>query len=182
LWDVRGLRPREVKGPIDVEQAFRDLGDEDPKKAHQAIRRLASDPKRAVPYLAKSLQPAFHEARRSSSQLIEDLGADAFEARQGASAALAKLDEGVGPRLRGSLLAKDVSLELRHRANKLIAQIEASEPTEEQRRSCRAVAALERMNTDAARRLLRRLTAGRGDAQLTLDAGASLGRLARDRP
>src|SRR5262249_27204237 len=116
LWDVRGMRPRETKGGIDVEQAYRELGDEDPKKAHQAIRQLASDPKRAVPHLAKSLRPAFHDVRRPASQLIEDLGADDFEVRQGASAALAKLDEGVVPRLRGALLAKDVSLELRHRA------------------------------------------------------------------
>jgi WD40 repeat protein len=181
LWDVRAVRPREPKGALDLDRAYRDLGDDDPKKAHQAIRHLASDPKRAVPYLAKRLEPAFPDERRSYAELIEELGDDDFEVRQRASAALAKLGLGVVARLRASLAA-DVSAEVRHRATRLIDQIEAGEPTQEQRRLCRAVAALERMDTLAARALLRRLTGGHADAHLTREADSALRRMALARP
>src|SRR5262249_44333798 len=117
----------------------------------------------------------------STAQLIADLGDDNFDVRQRASTDLAALGEGVVPHLRVALADKGTPLEARKRIQKLLVPIDANELTEAQRRSLRAVAALERIGTDEARRILRRLSAGQPDAQLTLEAESSLRRLDRSR-
>jgi hypothetical protein len=73
-------------------------------------------------------------------------------------------------------------LELRHRVGRLLRRLEANELTEDQRRRFRAVAALERADTPAARLLLRKLSGGHPDAALTYEADSSLRRLVRKRP
>jgi WD40 repeat protein len=182
IWDVGGPPSPEKQGRTDLDRAYRHLGDEDPQKAHQAIRRLAADPRQSVPYLAKRLRVDFPDERRSYSRLIEELDDDDFEVRQNADATLAKLGRGVAARLRATLAEGKVSLEVRRSTARLLRQIDDSEPTEEQRRHHRAVAALEQMDDDAARRLLLRLAGGHPDAELTRDADASLRRLASRRP
>jgi WD40 repeat protein len=181
IWDVRGIRLREPGGRTDLDTAYKELGDDDPKKAYRAIRRLAADPGRSVAYLGKRVPPALGYHWPPVARLLTDLDAEEFDVREQASLNLAELGKSVAPALRAALADKNTPLEARKRVQKLLDQIDRNELTEAQRRSLRAVAALERIGTDEARRILRRISAGHPDAQLTQEAESSLLRLARSR-
>lgn len=181
IWDLRSVRLVAPKGPVDLDAAFEDLGAAYPKKAYRAIHLLAADPRRSIAYLGGCLKPVLGTAWPSTAQLIEDLDDDEFEVRQRASSFLAQIGAGVAPRLRAVLAEKGASPEVRLRAHKLLLQMEKTGLTEGQRRSLRAVAALERIGTEDAQRLLRRISAGHPEAELTREAEESLRRLALQR-
>jgi hypothetical protein len=178
IWDLRAVRPARPEGEIDWDAAFEDVGSADPKKAYHALRLIAANPRRSVARLGKHLEPTLGYHWPSTVRLIADLDDDDFDVREKASETLAKLGAGVVPRLQDALADKRTTPEVRKRAWKLLKRIEASELTEAQRRAHRAVAALERIGSDDAMRLLRRISAGHPDAALTRDADESLRRLA----
>ena len=87
------------------------------------------------------------------------------------------LGQAAGSALRETL-AGDPPLEPRLRLKELLARTAVPGPGEELR-GVRAVAALERTATPAARRLLQRLATGAPEARLTAEAKASFGRFAQ---
>src|SRR5262249_27580426 len=142
LWDLRGVGPREPARRADLAEAYRDLGAEDPRKAFRAVRVLAADPGRSVPYLEKRVEAVPGYGGRCGTQLIADLDADKFQIRERARVALTLFGEGVQAQLRAAFTRKGVSLELRERVGRLIRRLEANDLTEDQRRRFRVIAAL----------------------------------------
>jgi WD40 repeat protein len=181
LWDLRNrFGPRQA-ADVDFPRAWRDLGSKDPRRAYQALRLLAGDPTRSVAHLARRLPPASREYERRLKRLVAELDADDFATRQRASADLARAGGAAEPLLRAALAGKP-SLELNHRAEQLLRQLQSIEPDEDELRHQRAVAALERIDSAAARSVLLRLAGGVPTAPLTRDAAESLRRMVRKRP
>jgi hypothetical protein len=177
LWDVPApARAAERRlGDKEKDQLWADLAGADAARAFRAVRVLTASPRQAVALLAERLRPA--PAGRVA-RLIAELDADSFEARQAASAALARLGQETEPALRAALKGNP-SAEVRRRARELLRALPEGprRPTAEELRASRAVQVLERIGTPEARRLLGALAKGAAEARLTHEATAALGRL-----
>jgi RNA polymerase sigma factor (sigma-70 family) len=181
VWDVcsprQGAQLLSARlGPGELGSLWADLGGRDAGKAYEALCTLAALPGQALPFLRKQLQPASDEAR--IAQLIGELNGNTFTVREKARVELEKLGELAEPALR-SVLAKKPSLEVRVRAERLLARLEGKPLSEASLRELRAVELLERIGTREARQVLERLAKGAEGARLTEEAQASLQRLAR---
>jgi RNA polymerase sigma factor (sigma-70 family) len=184
VWDLTGYaipdgnRP-ETLSPARLEECWADLLSPDAAKPYRAIRTLAADPGRAVPFLAKRAQPAQPVDAARLDRLVAALDAETFREREKAEAeltesglaaaepALQKLRDGSGP------------AEGKRRAGALLERLAA-----ERLRLRRALTALEYCNTPDARRALEVLANGAPEAQQTSEARAALTRLRQltDRP
>lgn len=180
IWDVAAaFQPapaRAVKlSEKDLEARWADLASDQGEKAYQAGWDLAAAPAQAVPLLAKHLAPVKAAGEKELAKLIADLEDDDFETRTRANEALAKLGEVAEAALRKALAtAKDVDLKLR--LNVLLGNLKAAAPPSETLRTLRAVQVLERAGTPAARKLLKALAGGAGEALLTREAKRALER------
>lgn len=117
---------------------------------------------------------------RTISQLVADLDSDRFETRQHASEQLEKLAELAEPALHRALQDKP-PLERRQRIDQLLEKlaVQRDTPSPERLRMLRALEALEQMQTPDARRALEEYAKGAAAADLTQEANAALGRLAK---
>src|SRR5262249_21291175 len=106
------------------------------------MRDLAASPVQAVELLGRSLNPADKGRAQRIAQLVRDLDADSFVQRERASAGLQKMGEEAVEELRAALEGKP-SLEVRRRAEALLARIKAKGPSPERLRGLRAVQVLE---------------------------------------
>jgi RNA polymerase sigma factor (sigma-70 family) len=179
VWDGtrRPAAPRQAPSAEDLLDCWNTLAKEDAAQAWQAIRSLAAAPEQSVPYLGGRLMPVPDAEAARIRKLIADLDAPQFAERQRASDALEALGEAAADALRRALEAKP-ALDVRQRLERLLKKLEGAAPSPALLRVLRAVEALEMANTDAARRLLKRLAAGAEGAPLTKAARASLQRLA----
>jgi RNA polymerase sigma factor (sigma-70 family) len=180
VWDVTGMRnrgrlPAPRLTPRELEALWADLLDQDASRAYQAVWRLASAPAQAVGFLDTRLRPVPSAGAQRIARLIGELDSDEFQVRERASAELRDLGEAVVPALRKAL-ASQPSLEVRLRIERLLRRLKGP-PSAEWLRSTRAVRALEHSGTPEARRLLRALAEGAGEARLTREAKAALARL-----
>jgi WD40 repeat protein len=179
VWDLRDLPKRPARPrPGELASAWIDLGSDEPARAYRAIRLLATDPLRAVPYLGKRVRPVPHDEPKRLSRLVADLDGDEFATREKASAALARAGRSAEPYLRAALKSTP-SAEQQKRIVELLRKLAIYGFTEDERRAFRAVAVLERIGSDAARTILLRLAGGAPAFRLTQDANASLRRLLR---
>jgi WD40 repeat protein len=183
LWRVKGGADGQATAPIqpgekELAAWWRDLAGEDGFRACLAVRRLADAPDRAVPWLAARLRP-LAAAEPAVVRLVRDLGAPRYAVRARAARELTRLGDRAGPGLRQALAGRP-TLEVRRRLEKLLVRLEETAYPPERLQAVRAVVALERAGTPAARALLRELVRGAGDARLTRAAGEALARL--DRP
>src|SRR5262249_1751336 len=153
------------------------LGGDDAAAAHRKVWELVGSPEGALAVLGERLKPVPPLARRLD-QLIADLDSRRFPVRQKATAELAQLGSLATPALTRAL-EKQPSLERRRRIELLLAKVREAGFAPEQLRALRAVEVLEHIGTEAARAILQRLTDGEPEALLTLEARASLERLAR---
>jgi WD40 repeat protein len=184
LWDssaFRRLPPTNPGSPLNPARAWRDLGSNDPGRAYRAIRLLTRDPARAVRHIALRLTPVSHAEANRLKRLVADLDADDFAVRQRASAELTKAGSTAQPFLRAALAGKP-SLELHHRAERLLLRLQSAGLDEKELRVRRAVVVLERIDSAAARQVLLQLAGGAPWAPLTQDAADSLRRMVRRRP
>ena len=113
------------------------------------------------------------ELRRIAG-LVANLDSSDFAVREKAAADLVNLGESAKTGLRQALAARP-SLEVRRRIESVLHKLE----TTQNLRNTRATEMLELMNTAEARELLQSLAAGSPEAHLTLEAKASLERLAK---
>ncbi len=161
--------------PLRLEACWKELGGGDAGAAYRAVRELAADPDRSVPFLRSHLRPAASADAARVAKLFADLDADAFEVRTRAQDVLEELGDAAEPALR-KLRDGSPSAEARKRAERLLEKIADSS---EWPRTRRAIAALEYAATPEARRTLEALAGGTPGMRTTDEARAALGHLTK---
>lgn len=177
LWDVTGQalcpkRPTEKELPA----LWEDLGG-DAAKAYRAQCRLLTSAD-APAFLLKCLVAArpIPDERRIA-RLVADLDSRNFGTRKAAAKELERLGRQVEGALRAAVKG-DSSIELKRRAEQLLARLEEEAPSADSLRAWRAVAALERTSGTAARRALKELAKGPEEDEAAALARAALKRQA----
>jgi hypothetical protein len=184
VWDVAGTSWAKPAGlrrwsAEEADALWADLAAPDAKKADRAGWELATAPAQAARILGERLRPATvldAAMRRRIGQLLADLDAEVFGTREEATRALAEIGESAEPLLR-ERLAAGLSAEARRRIERVLEK--RGEASGERLRASRALEALEHAGGPQARKVLEGLAGGGQGAWLTLEARASLARLAR---
>jgi hypothetical protein len=175
LWDIlpaeRSGEPAGKLGQAEMDALWADLASLDAPKAYRAIGKLAAAPEQAVPLLKKRLKAEVTTDHKRISELITDLDDAQFAAREKAGRELEKLGVDAEPALRKAL--GHPSAEVRLRAQSLLDQLKRAEGL----RNSRAIEALERVSSKAARELLDTLGKRVPGARLSEDAEAAFQRL-----
>jgi hypothetical protein len=174
--ELRGTKPERL-----TDERLRVLWDrlasEDAVSAHEAILELAAVPNDAVPFLKTSLHPVKPSDAKLVAKLIEDLDSDNFQTRERASRELEKLADLARAALQKA--ATDASsVEVQRRAQALLKGTDFP-LSSEILRQVRAVEALERSASPAAKLSLQELAKGATGARLTEQARSALERLER---
>jgi hypothetical protein len=130
-----------------------------------------------VTLLGKELKPVSAIEDKQIAGLLDDLNSDDFKVRERATEALAKISEQALPAMKKAV-GGPLPLEARKRLERLLEQItgRTSAPL---MRGLRAVEVLEHSGTSESKQILLAVAGGAPQAQLTLEAKASLQRLAR---
>jgi RNA polymerase sigma factor (sigma-70 family) len=156
-----------------LEALWADLESDDRAKAWRAAFTLAAAPKDALLLFKGRLKPVTADADRLA-KLIRDLDNDEFDVRERASKELKEAGEVAVPLLRKAM-ENTTSVEARRRMAELLEGRKG--PSSAWLRSARAVAVLETIGGDDARKLLEGLAKGQADALPTRAAKAALDRL-----
>ena len=119
VWDLTYAAAQKPLSPQEISDFWDDLADDDAVPAYKAIRSLAGNPARTVPYLADRLRPIPVVEDKTIAGLIANLGSDAFAVRENATKELERLDEVADPACR-TAVKEPVSLEVRRRLEALI--------------------------------------------------------------
>ncbi len=174
LWDLTlGESSRAPADEAALERLWEDLKGE-ASAAYRAQWRLVTAAKAAVPFLARRLRPVAAPDPKRLAELVRDLADERFDTRTRAEAGLSELGDLAEPALRAALPTAK-GLEARRRIEALLKRVSAFSP--ERLAELRAVEALERIASPAARALLGELAGGYAGASLTRAAGESLRRL-----
>jgi WD40 repeat protein len=162
VWDI---------GLVRLDLAWRELSQGGPP-AHQP-----ADAARTIAFLKDKLTQAATAEKRVSA-LLADLDADAFDAREKATAALKELGPSAEPALRDALL-KPVSAEVRSRIQQILSGFGPRRPgdSDEGERLRLALKWLEAIGTPAARQAVRELSQGDAKLMVTRLAREALERL-----
>jgi WD40 repeat protein len=186
LWDLSGPavggpeRPQRLT-PADLGRCWKALQDPEAAAAYRAVRALAADPARSVPFLKEHLPPVKAVEPDKLKKLLADLNADGFKVREQAEAEILRLGDAAESALR-KLRFGEAEAEARERVARILETLTSSP---ERLRLYRAVAALEYAATPESRRVLEELANGAPDTRLTNEARATVDRLkglAADRP
>jgi WD40 repeat protein len=182
LWDLSGLGrsgsiqlytlPRQS-----LEKHWTDLALNG--KPYDAVHYLLGDPEQTVPFLKDKLGGIEAEDAKRVRKWIAQLEDAEFEARENATAELAKLGKLAEPSLRDALGGTS-SADLRRRLKELLEK--AKEPSSlppDFQRALKALEVLELLDSPAARRVLEELAKKNPDAWLGREAKAALDRAAK---
>jgi RNA polymerase sigma factor (sigma-70 family) len=178
VWDLGRLLRQKGKGPESREDAWNDLGADDAATAWRAVCRLAED-EGATKFLGERLGAVRAPDAAKVNALIRRLDADDFIQRDEATAELkgmALLAEGL---LRKALQGTPTP-EAKRRLEEVLEAAAASR-TADGRRLVRAVAALERIGSPAARTELEGLRSRLPQTELDAEAAEALTRLTQRR-
>lgn len=178
LWDVTGRMLRPDKPGAKELPALWDALSGDAAKGYQAQCRLIAFAD-APAFLLERLvaaRPITDEKR--VAQLVANLESASFKTREAAAKELERLGRQAEGALRAAVNGQS-TLELKRRAEQLLARLEEEAPSVDSLRVRRAVAALERMGEPAARRALVALAKGPENDESAALARAVLKRLAR---
>jgi WD40 repeat protein len=179
VWDVPAeARPVPEKAKDlatkELDGLWADLAD-DPPKACPAIRALCRSPGQAIPSLTDHLKPAQEVDPKEVQRLLAALNSDQFETREKAAKELSKIAEQIEPALRKALDGKP-SEEVRRQVKDLL-DLPRAVPSGESLRALRAIQVLERIGTEQAREVLKKVAAGAEGARETKEAREALERL-----
>jgi hypothetical protein len=181
VWDMKPSPGGRAGGgkptAADLDAAWTNLADTDAAFSFEAIRRLAAWREDAVPLLQRHLRPVEEIPPERLRRLLAELDSEEFAVRERAERELRSMPETVAPPLRKALSGQP-SREVARRVERILPDIEGTVPCGDRVRSLRGVEVLEIIGTAEARKVLEALAAGSPKAQLTLEAKASLGRLA----
>lgn len=173
LWDVSGVRAKVTVPNITADGLWTDLADEAPK-AYLAVVALSAQGDKGVSLLRERLKPAASIDPKRTDQLLTDLESPQFAVRDKANVELTALFERAEPALRARLKTT-TSAEARKVISQLLEKLDSGWLNHAERlREVRAIEALERMESPAARRLLEELVKGDPAARLTREAQAAL--------
>jgi hypothetical protein len=177
IWDVFASEGIREGRPAAL---WEDLKDDFAQWAHLAVSGMIAAGEEAVTFLEGKLRPTQGPKAEELSRLIVELDSDEFAVRQRASKRLAKAGEAARTALERARSDKP-TLEVRRRIDALLASLDELRPNgflrdPETLRRLRAVTVLAHIDTQAARRLLRRLSDG-GDDSFTNEVKAALKRL-----
>jgi WD40 repeat protein len=183
IWDLKTLaqdrqQPKKKISGYQLQRLWEDLGYWHAGKSELAVDTLVDVPEAAIDLCKKHLAPIPHA---DVGKLIADLDAEQSATRQAAAMQLARLEFAAQAPLQKTLQAKP-TLELRQRAEELLAVLDRYQKPQEWIRSWRAVRVLERVGTPDACQLLEKLAGGAPGARLTQEAQAALKRLKRKPP
>jgi WD40 repeat protein len=182
LWDwARACGLHSAPTRLDrnrLAQLWDELALADPLGAYPAIAALVGDPEQAVPFLRRRLQPVSEAQCRPVRRLLAELDSDDFAVREKATTALRELHADWLP-LFDEVLCRRPSLEVHRRLERLLAEPIKTRWSPDMLRRLRAVQALERIGTPAARPVLRAVATGLPASRLTQEAQFSLQRLAK---
>jgi WD40 repeat protein len=180
VWDVatiqKARKPKTLEAQ-DAKQVWADLGADAPK-AFAARAVLVESPENAVSLFKERLKPAQRADSRQVRRLIANLDSDGFATRDEAQNELEEIGEAALDALRQAL-ANRLSPDARSRIETLILILRGPVTRQEVLRALRAVAVLEDIATPEARELLQKLAKGAPGSRLTVEAKASLERLAK---
>jgi WD40 repeat protein len=182
-WDVTGWMGAPAAAPVlaaDMEKLWGRLAHPDVAAAHRALWDMVASPTSCVALLRERVRAVEVVPQARLAALVTNLDSNRFAAREEAARELEKLGEVAVPALKAAL-AQRPSLELKTRAERLLSLIDTPAPPPQRLRLGRALAILEQIGSEAAREVLLRLAAGAEDAWLTLEARASVQRLAKRR-
>ncbi|HLN33227.1 MAG TPA: sigma-70 family RNA polymerase sigma factor [Gemmataceae bacterium] len=179
VWDLTGgqraqATPDHALSAPDPDTCWTKLASSDAATAFDAMRKLARDPAKVVPFLATRLRAITPADAALVRRLVAELGSDQFRLREQAAAELAKLGELALPSCREAL-AVQPSAEVRRRLEGILQTPRSL--SADQLRNLRAIELLEWIDTPEARRLMERIAQGASEARLTQEAKASLERL-----
>jgi WD40 repeat protein len=183
IFDLLALVPDGalVKQPVTPdarEKLWALLAGNDGAEIFGAMLGLTESPEETVTFLKDKLVPVPLLSEERLQQLTADLNSTKFGLREAASAELARSIEAAAPALR-KLLANQPTLEQRMRAETLlkILDLEYTKFPSPRLAVERGIQLLERIGSEAARKLLRELAAGNPDARRTILARSALRRL-----
>jgi dipeptidyl aminopeptidase/acylaminoacyl peptidase len=181
VWDTAALErdpPPATPAPQarEIAERWGDLADDDAAKAFQAIRRLAAVSAAAVPFLREHLKPAVPADAKLLAKLVADLDSNDFTVRDAANQKLTALGEFALPAL-NQIMSSPSTLEVKRRAEVMLAKLNDGKLTAEQLRQVRAVEVLESAATPPARDVLQAFAKGAPGMLVTREAQAALGRL-----
>jgi WD40 repeat protein len=180
VWDATSrvaAKPRDNPGKR-MDQFWADLLHEDGAIFAKAMAEMIGTPKETVKFLDGKLHPVPVVPAAIIQELIRELDHKTFAARQKATKELEKLEGQARIELE-KVVAKPPSPEVQTRVKKLLDKLDSPLVAPDDVRTLRAVEILERIGTNDARDLLRRLSRGAPGARLTTEAGESLARLSR---
>jgi RNA polymerase sigma factor (sigma-70 family) len=182
VWDLTRLSPgapsKPPLTPAQLEAAWKDLTSTNAAQGRRAIETLCADPAQAVALLREHLLPVKGPDSKQLAWWIADLSSDDFDQRRLATENLERLGELAGPALRAGLAANP-PLEARRRIIDMLAKLRRAALPPDAVRGVRGVQLLEMIANPEARKVLAVLASGAAGARLTLEAQASLKRLAR---
>jgi RNA polymerase sigma factor (sigma-70 family) len=190
IWDVRHWRGQEARPVVatpDELTSFRaSLADPDTSKAYQTLWKLVAASDQALPLLAELMRPAPAVDAKRVTRLLTDLDDDDFQVRSQAHKELAEMAEAAEPFSRKALKEKP-SAEARRQMEDLLGRIEdeckeTGGVSSKVLRLRRAVEALERIGTTAARQVLQKAVERPPNPDIGADAKAALSRLNAQHP
>jgi WD40 repeat protein len=173
VWDL--AQPPARLSATEAEAEWEALISTDGERSYAAMRRLAADPEQAVRLMRQRLRPVAAPERELLTRLLAELDSDRFAAREQAEKALSGLGDAAAPDLRRALQAKP-SPESARRLQRALDGMDGW--SGERLRAWRALEVLEHIGTADARRVLQTVADGLPAARFTLEAKASLRRLA----
>jgi WD40 repeat protein len=181
LWSVtvparEGRRVLTRRQPEELTRLWGEISSANGTKAFRAMRGVVAASDDAVLLLSKQLRPTPRIDVRYVNQLIANLESGQFKVREQARREIEQMEGMARPGMLQALKRRP-SLEVRRRLERLVKRLDQTTPA--QVLALRATEVLEHIGTPAARELLRRLATGAPEAHLTLEAQASLKRLAR---
>jgi WD40 repeat protein len=181
VWDYAAAvgfgGPARSLSATELESAWSDLAGKDAARAYKAIGALAGAGDKSVAFLREHLLPTSEKDQEAMRRSIADLDSDDFDTREKAMRDLGNLGWEAEPALLNALMANP-SAEARVRIERILSGAGTSRWPSDALRKCRAVCALERIGTSAAREFLEQLAKRAPEARLTQEAKASAGRLA----
>jgi hypothetical protein len=170
--------------PAQLDQFWKDVGDEDAAVRQPAVWALGACGGSSVPYLADRVPtPDVAAMDKRIARAIDDLDSPRFAVRERASMDLTTLGPTARPQLEAAQKKEEISPEWRARLEKLLAAIQSGDQvlTAEQKRTLRVIHILEMADTPEAKELLAKLARGGLEAGLSTEAKGALERIEKRR-